>query len=90
MSFLDVPDNMGLGPSMAPRFMQREGVNMSQADMIQLAAIVSVRHCGGPNIPFRPGRIDTTTPTSPEGLVPGGNEPYPIVKEKLRRMVNIN
>ncbi|KAI8923967.1 heme peroxidase [Entophlyctis helioformis] len=87
MRFFDFPDNAGLQPSIAPIFQQRPGVNITKADAIALAGLLSVTHCGGPKINYRPGRLDfTTTPTSPAGRLPGGTEAFPSVMAKLRRM----
>jgi catalase (peroxidase I) len=85
-TFVNMTDNAGLPNTLAPRFMQDPRVNMSQADMIALGAIVSIAHCGGPNIPFRPGRLDTSRPTSPIDRLPGPVETVSGVKGKLLRM----
>jgi hypothetical protein len=72
LSFLNEAENMGLEESIAPKFMQNPRVNMSRADMIALAGQVSVTHCGGPSLPFRPGRADAVIPVSPVGRLPDG------------------
>ena len=72
MHHLKDPVNAGLEESIAPKFQQNRNVNMSNADSIALAAQVSVTHCGGPKFPFKAGRVDTTKPTSPKGLIPNG------------------
>ncbi|KAK5665555.1 hypothetical protein QVD99_007901 [Batrachochytrium dendrobatidis] len=85
-SFANVSENAGLFASLAPRFQQNTAVNMSAADTIALAGLTSVTHCGGPHIPYSPGRIDTTTPQTPIGRIPEANERYLTVKPKLQRM----
>ncbi|KAJ3413351.1 hypothetical protein HDV05_008133 [Chytridiales sp. JEL 0842] len=55
---LDWEDNKGLRESMATRFASQVKYDLSSADIITLGAIVTVAHCGGPQIPFRPGRPD--------------------------------
>ena len=37
------------------------------ADLVALGAVVAVGHCGGPNLPFRGGRLDATGP-GPSGV----------------------
>ncbi|KAH6574044.1 hypothetical protein BASA61_003663 [Batrachochytrium salamandrivorans] len=84
--FLNVAENAGLEDSLAPRFLHNTQINISKADSIALAGLVSVTHCGGPSIPYSPGRVDTTTPVSPVGRLPEGHERYLTVKPKLLRM----
>ena len=49
---------IGLTESIAPKFQQNPQVSMSKADMIALAGLVSITHCGGPSMKFRAGRVD--------------------------------
>jgi L-ascorbate peroxidase len=86
LSFLDLPMNAGLPESIATRFKRNINANISNSDLIALAGQVSVTHCGGPNFKFYPGRVDTTTPVSPEGRVPEGNETFDSIVSKLRRV----
>ena len=73
MHHLKAQVNLGLEESIAPKFhQQNKDTNMSNSDSIALAAQVSVTHCGGPELGFRAGRIDTKTPTPPDGLIPNG------------------
>ncbi|ORY58372.1 peroxidase [Pseudomassariella vexata] len=46
--------------------------NVSTADMIQAAAALGTKACGGPSIAFKIGRKDSSTP-SPTGQLPAGN-----------------
>lgn len=85
-SFLDVPENAGIRDSLATSFVRNPNITISDADKIALAAHVSVTHCGGPSFPFRAGRIDTTTPTSPIGLIPSGELGLEDVRSHFLRM----
>ncbi|KAJ3334064.1 hypothetical protein HDU76_011588 [Blyttiomyces sp. JEL0837] len=55
-------ENMGLLQSIASRFVPHHNesfsLTISDADLIHLGGVVTVRHCGGPEIPFRAGRKD--------------------------------
>lgn len=87
MDFLELPENGGLGPAMAPRFQQKPQIHLSDPDLIALAAQVSVSHCGGPNITtFAPGRVKADNPTNPVGRLPEGDEDFATAKKKLLRM----
>jgi catalase (peroxidase I) len=86
LHFLGAPENAGLEQSIAPRFMQNRMVNMTKADMIALAAQVSVTHCGGPRFAFHAGRADATVPTSPSGLIPSGNATLDQLRPHFARM----
>ena len=84
----DLTENMGLKDSIANLFVSDKSL-ASTADLIALAGVISVKHCGGPDIPFKGGRRDV----APEAVVvansqriPGGNEAYPSVKAKMIRM----
>ena len=61
--------------------------NASKADVIQLAGIVAIRHCGGPNIPFKSGRQDNNQ-SSPHvvGRLPDPLDRISRVKQKFARM----
>lgn len=85
---MDVPDNLGLAESIAPRFQQNPNVEMTKADQIGLAGLVSVRHCGGPSMPFSPGRADAVAGkiTPPFGRVPLGNATLASFKERAAAM----
>jgi L-ascorbate peroxidase len=86
MSLTDEEGNLGLD-SFAPQFIEEsKKKGMSNADIIQLAAVVSVKHCGGPDIPFVGGRKDNKNPNPVVvDRLPGPNEDYEDVKEKFRR-----
>ena len=86
LSFLDYEENAGLAPSIAPKFMQNPQVKMSKADMIALAGQISISHCGGPNMTFRAGRLDTTKPTSPINRIPVGNSTLAAFRPRLAAM----
>jgi L-ascorbate peroxidase len=80
----NVGGNRGLD-SFAPQFVEaakKEGV--SDADIIQLAGIVSIKHCGGPNIPFIGGRRDNKNPNPiVVDRLPGRKEKYEAIKAKF-------
>ncbi|KAJ3289007.1 hypothetical protein HK104_007813 [Borealophlyctis nickersoniae] len=81
------PDNFGLEESIASRFPMPSGVNMSKADLIGLGGVVSVRHCGGPSITYKPGRVDVkANQTNPDGRIPQGNDKLDVVKAHFARM----
>ncbi|KAJ1540090.1 hypothetical protein HK405_012025 [Cladochytrium tenue] len=65
---LNVEENLGIGNSIASRFISHNTtaptsstLNVSSADLIALGGIVTVKYCGGPQIPFRPGRVDVAS-----------------------------
>lgn len=84
----NITENMGLQDTIADRFVPDKSL-ASKADLIALGGVISVKHCGGPDISFRGGRRDV----APEAVIlgnsqriPGGNEAYPSVKAKMIRM----
>lgn len=85
MSLL-IGGNKGLD-SFAPQFVDAAlKVNASNADIIQLAGVVSVKHCGGPNIPFVGGRRDNLTPNPlVVARLPGRNEKVEEVIAKFAK-----
>jgi catalase (peroxidase I) len=79
-----VGGNRGL-ENFAPQFVaeaRKQGA--SDADIIQVAGIVSIKHCGGPNIPFASGRRDNLNPNPiVVDRLPGRKENYESVKQKF-------
>ena len=51
------------------------------ADVITLAAYMSIKVCGGPDVPFQFGRIDAVGP-NPPGMLPGAH----IKPDELKKM----
>jgi len=53
--------------------------DVSWADLIQLASVVAIEHAGGPVIPIRYGRVDTSDEKQcpKEGNLPSANPPFP-------------
>ncbi len=83
---LDRPENFGLEPTIGffKDIVQRRGVTM--ADSIVFGAVEAVKVCGGPDIAFKPGRIDVAGP-NPTGRLPGSrvsaNETLDIFVNRL-------
>jgi L-ascorbate peroxidase len=86
MSFLDNNLHSGLKESVAPNFVQNRAVQMTNSDKIALGAQVAMTHCGGPKIPFKVGRKDTTKPTTPIGLIPSGESTLDQTRVHFKRM----
>jgi L-ascorbate peroxidase len=87
LAFMNVTENGGIKESIATRFTPNIKANISDADAIALAGLVTVTHCGGPQIPFNFGRIDNKrTPLSPLGLLPLATESFATIMTKMRRM----
>ncbi|KAJ3079563.1 hypothetical protein HK102_003693 [Quaeritorhiza haematococci] len=51
--------------------------DVSMADIIDWGAITSIRACGGPDIPFRAGRVDATSRNREGTLAGNPNTPIP-------------
>ena len=88
-SFLNETENMGIGNSIATKFAPRKIFNFSRSDVIALAGLVTVSHCGGPLLSFQPGRIDAplSTPFSSFAALPDDFlDSYDVIKSKLRRI----
>jgi len=69
------PENAGLGQ--AREFMEAIAVkfpNLSRADLWVLAGYVAIAESGGPDIPFRSGRVDESGPGVPNGRLPGADK----------------
>jgi L-ascorbate peroxidase len=83
-----VGGNNGLAPSLAPKYVSKELLEgVSFADLYQIAGIVAIRHCGGPNIPLFVGRSDTMTPAPHvAGRLPDPVDNYDQIKTKYARM----
>ncbi|KAJ3194231.1 hypothetical protein HDU67_004817, partial [Dinochytrium kinnereticum] len=75
---LALPDNTGLARSMATRFLiNLDGhERISDADKIAMGAVVTVKHCGGPDVPFRPGRADSAPKTAPNDFTRLAADPF--------------
>ena len=89
------PANEGLFNSTAELFVSRGNAalpspiqtQVSKADMRIIGALAGIKHCGGPDIAFRGGRLDILTPiVSNYGRLPGPQEAYESVKAKFLRM----
>ncbi|RKO92777.1 heme peroxidase [Blyttiomyces helicus] len=61
-------ENAGLAPTIG-FFQSFVEPGVSLADVIALGGVASVAFCGGPVIPYHPGRVDATT-ANPTGRVP--------------------
>ncbi|RPD56155.1 heme peroxidase [Lentinus tigrinus ALCF2SS1-7] len=62
----DRAENVGDGFNNTIRFFQTSlSRYLSVADSIAIAAKIAIEVCGGPDIPFRGGRIDATGPNNP-------------------------
>ncbi|KAJ7364438.1 putative L-ascorbate oxidase [Mycena albidolilacea] len=70
---LDRAENVGVGLSNTKtQFKNHISKYMSTPDLIAAAAVISVSQCGGPSIPFRPGRVMAAA-AGPSGVpVPEG------------------
>lgn len=84
MSLADIGGNKGLD-NFAPQFLEAAlKAGASNADIIQLAGIVSIKHCGGPDIPFVGGRQDNLNPNPiVVSRLPDPKEPLAAVKAKF-------
>ncbi|KAI8844183.1 heme peroxidase [Chytridium lagenaria] len=63
-------------------------VSLSDADQIAMGAAITVRHCGGPNVVFRPGRGDVpkSAPNDIKLLAGDPFAPYADVLASFERM----
>jgi catalase (peroxidase I) len=75
---LDRPENAGLQDTISfyNALVQKE--NVSMADAIVYGSKLAVEVCGGPTIPFEPGRIDAKT-ANPPGRLPKANAETPEI-----------
>ncbi|KAI8925834.1 heme peroxidase [Entophlyctis helioformis] len=83
---LDDPLHKGIKASIARNFLINPKSKISDADLIAMAGIVTVTHCGGPEIPFKAGREDAVVPVSPKGRLPDDLDGYASIKAAMRRM----
>ncbi|KAJ3050743.1 hypothetical protein HK097_008265, partial [Rhizophlyctis rosea] len=83
-------ENIGLDYSIATRFRNQNNASMSDADIIALGGLVSVHHCGGPQITWRPGRQDGNgrglRPPNPDNRIPLADDTLPVVRAHFKRM----
>lgn len=57
--FENIRPNTGLSKTFANLFVSRANTeDVSAADIIAMGAVVAIRHCGGPSIPYFGGRLD--------------------------------
>nr|BBB37586.1 ascorbate peroxidase [Chattonella marina var. antiqua] len=60
---------------------------ISYADLYQLASVVAIEFCGGPQIPFRLGRTDMPQEKcTPDGRLPDANQGCPHLRDIFGRM----
>ncbi|KAJ3086363.1 hypothetical protein HK102_013231 [Quaeritorhiza haematococci] len=84
---LQDPENFGLEGTIG--FFQgtkQQFPDVSMADIIDWGAITSIKACGGPDIPFRAGRIDTTERNKEGTLAGNPNTPIPELIAAFGRM----
>ncbi|KAJ3086366.1 hypothetical protein HK102_013234 [Quaeritorhiza haematococci] len=65
---------------------KRRFSDVSMADIIDWGAITSIKACGGPDIPFRAGRIDATERNREGTLAGNPNTPIPELIAAFGRM----
>ncbi|KAJ3092904.1 hypothetical protein HK102_000880 [Quaeritorhiza haematococci] len=83
---LNDADNRGLEQTITIfQGFKKKYPQVSMADIINWGAIISVKVCGGPDIPFRAGRKDATT-RNPPGLLPGPNVPIPELLSRFQTL----
>uniref|UniRef100_A0A7S2UYN3 Plant heme peroxidase family profile domain-containing protein n=1 Tax=Fibrocapsa japonica TaxID=94617 RepID=A0A7S2UYN3_9STRA len=60
---------------------------LSYADLYQLASVVAIEFCGGPSIPFRPGRKDlAASMCTPDGRLPAADKGHNHLRDIFYRM----
>ncbi|KAJ3092905.1 hypothetical protein HK102_000881 [Quaeritorhiza haematococci] len=64
---------------------KRKYPRVSMADIINWGGIISIKACGGPDIPFRAGRKDATT-RNPPGLLPKVSTPIPDLLTQFKKL----
>ncbi|KAI8893343.1 heme peroxidase [Globomyces pollinis-pini] len=85
--FLNETDNFGLNNTLASDNIPKKFFNFSDIDMIILGGQLTVTHCGGPNIPYQSGRLDTKKPVSPVDRLPHDEkDSFATMKKKLYRL----
>ncbi|KAJ7476886.1 heme peroxidase [Mycena galericulata] len=68
------PENIGTAFNTTLSFFNElQSKHVSMADILSLGVVLAIKNCGGPSIPYRPGRIDATE-AGPPG-VPQPQEP---------------
>ncbi|KAI8617205.1 heme peroxidase [Chytriomyces sp. MP71] len=77
--------NMGIPPSLASRFIPSSN-SISPADMVALGGIVTVAVCGGPQVPFRAGRLSSNTSNNVADLPSDAFAPVSTIKAGFLRM----
>jgi catalase (peroxidase I) len=75
----------GIGLSIASGTSRPRNV-ITNPDLIALAAVVTVGHCGGPVLGFEYGRKQNPKPIHPAGRVPEDTDSYSSIKARLRVM----
>ncbi|KAJ3110498.1 hypothetical protein HDU96_006523 [Phlyctochytrium bullatum] len=86
VSMLDRPEHAGINNSIATKFVLNKNSSLSAPDLISLAAVVTVAHCGGPSITFEAGRKLNPKPIDPKGRVPEDTDRYENTKKRLQDM----
>ncbi|KAJ3041038.1 hypothetical protein HDV00_009938 [Rhizophlyctis rosea] len=84
------PDNAGIDYSIATRFRPSGETSISDADLIAIGGVVSITHCGGPSMKWRPGRQDGngngTRTANPDGRIPQADDSLDVVRAHFIRM----
>ena len=86
LASVDENVNLGIKESLVTRFTQNIMANISNADAIAIGGQITIAHCGGPNIPFASGRVQTTNPTTTNGPIPEPDETFTNIMAKMTRM----
>ncbi|RKO84793.1 heme peroxidase [Blyttiomyces helicus] len=81
-------ENSGLGGTVSFLASTAQNAGVSVADVIALGAILSVARCGGPSIPFHPGRVDAHGP-GPEGRLPSPTDSEGFLQTGLGRRMGL-
>lgn len=88
MYTFNMTENSGLEDTLTPRFVPNKN-GTTNADLMALGGVISVKHCGGPDIPFRTGRLDVNPAAvnfSNVNRLPRGDERLSTAKAKLLRL----
>eukprot|EP01138_Halocafeteria_seosinensis_P000362 gb/GECG01000375.1/.p1 GENE.gb/GECG01000375.1/~~gb/GECG01000375.1/.p1 ORF type:complete len:327 (+),score=47.35 gb/GECG01000375.1/:1-981(+) len=88
--FSELNHNANMGLEKAIGFMQPikdQFPKVSYGDLYQFAGIVAVEFCGGPQIPFRQGRVDVSEDKAvEEGRLPDGHKKQQHLRDIFYRM----
>ncbi|KAI8812429.1 heme peroxidase [Cladochytrium replicatum] len=85
LTYAGMKEHLGLQNSLATLFLLGR-TTLSDPDVLALAGLATIKHCGGPSILFEAGRVKAAEPVNPTGRMPEDTDSYAHIKSRMTAM----